>query len=1218
MDWRFDKPETKETFLVTKVADVKNRRTDLPSALLRGGSENHVLEARLFGTPSLRLDGREIVVPTKKALGLIAYLAIEGQTSRANLARLFWGGMTEANARRNLRQELYRISNTPLNLAISQDAESVRPSAALTTDVARFQEALKAQRFAQALSLHDAPLLEHLRFPGASGFERWLERERVTLAELRREALERHADELAQAGALREALAAYQECLRDDQLQEHHHREIMRLLAALGERGTALEQFERLRRVLRREVGLEPLPETVALAEEIRAGEIGAGQIPRAPVTPDAERVTLSEAEAIPFVGRESETARLEAASRRGVALISGEPGIGKSRLALEFIRTHAPGVVLRGLEASVGTPFVPIAEAIRQALRAGETFDGLEPVWRREVARLVPELELDAALSATPPTPEGRSRFLEGVMRAVQRLVGPGGTLVLDDLHWFDTSSLEVISHLVKRQNTVLNGVRTELKNAVLDGVPEQMRILATARDAELLERQDVIQLIESLERESRLERIALERLTQSDLRVLAEAVTHNTVTQPFAARLHQITSGNPLYTVETLRGLIESDQPVSLELPIAETVRGAVLTRVDRLGPAARRVLEAASLIGDGIRLELVAGASALSDWEALNALERASLARLLEPAREGHRFSHDLVRQALEDGLTDARRRLLHRKLAETLEAQEAVPEQIADHLERAGLPRRAVPFRVRAAEATSAVFAYREALEQYERAIQDGADARAVFEIRRARISLFEHLDDRAGWAAELTALEAMAETLREPALRAETMLAQADFELVVGGYERTIHLTRTALEGFDLTDAQAAHALFREGTALFRLGRLNQAEERLHSALIQVPEHDLVRIGELHMALSRCMIDLGDMIAAQTHNLEGSHAYRQAKDAHGEVLAQNMRGWIAHLRGQADVALECLLESLERSRELGLVRVQRGIIVNLSAVLLHRGQLERAIPYLEEGLRLAREPQEPRLEAMLHTHLGHADERRGDLGGFERHFHEAITIFDRAGATAHAAQARLNRVHFLLVCGDPRSARPLLETARRAIEATNLRKHQAWLEGLQVRSDMALGLPVRTAKLESALAASSHRELCALLDLAATKLALGDAAEALEIAVGIEAPPPEHAEAVGLQLRAQLALRHRSETLLEEALRLLDAANVPPLNKLSLYRAILATLQTSRDFERTEALHQDALKLMTRLADTLELELRQRFLEYWTVLLGFSSMLEPVG
>jgi DNA-binding SARP family transcriptional activator len=1152
-----------------------------------------VLEASFFGKTLLRLNGHEISLPTKKSLGLIVYLALEGETDRSRLADLFWGKLGTDRARRNLRQELYRLSNSALVAQLELNGERVALKAPFESDVQQFRAFMAAQDFARALEVFHSPLLKGWRFSEAARFEHWLEAERETLAVLRREALAQHAIALEASGTYRQSLTTHLELLADDELQEHHHLAVMRLHAMLGERASALEQFKRLSRILRREVGLEPLPETAALNERILAGEALETHL-------QTNQVARSAISASPLIEREHLWQQLEQSGAK-LIVISGEPGTGKTRLALEFAGS---GLVLRGREDTKNTPLAPFAEAIRSAVSENpNALDALERVWRLELARLIPELE--AGVTPSISTLEGRSRFLEGLTRATA-LIAANVHVVLDDLQYFDPSSLEVVGLLVRR---------LEMMNR---------KIIATLRHSDSNQQSEATSLLDALEREGLSERIILEPLTESGLRQLVTSMTDRVVTDAAISYLHAATGGNPLHALETLRGAIESgfDLEAIDATVLLPSLHEAVLKRIDLLGASVRRLLEAASVAGNGFELDWLEHPSALTDWEALEALEFAQQARLIEVQvisgeTRGYRFAHALVRDAVQKSLSAERKRLVHRKLALALEDQGAASERIALHFERGGQAKRAVPHRIRAAQTASAVFAYREAFEHYALALEHETNDQAAFAIRQARVKLLQKLDDRINWDAEISELERITLQWRDPKLEAVAMLSRADYEFAIGHYGRSAELARSAFRHFEAADQEASHALYLEGMAFFRQSRLTDAKACFEAALELLKDHDFEQLGEIYTALSRCVIDQGDLPAAQMYNDLASNAYHRANQADGEVSALNLRGWIAYSQNELDRASETLLEALERARELGLILLQRSIIINLSAVLVTTGQLERAVPLLEEGLRLAREPQEPRFEAMFHTHLGHVCESRGELQRFLEHFREAIAIFDRVGATSNAIHARLNMTHFFLVCGDLKRAETQLEMLRQSIKATGITRHDAWLEGLSVRCQLLGRQTPKTQKLEQAIIANNKPDLSARLDLARAKLALGDAAETIAIAASLEHPPAIRAESLSLHLQALVALKHRSQTLVDEALKLLTSPEISPINKLSLHQALILTFQHLRDFDRANALRHDAEQLMAQLASNLEPEIRERFTAHWAELLSKNATLRSV-
>ena len=161
--------------------------------------------------------------------------------------------------------------------------------------------------------------------------------------------------------------------------------------------------------------------------------------------------------------------------------------------------------------------------------------------------------------------------------------------------------------------------------------------------------------------------------------------------------------------------------------------SVVDAVRARVARLGPAAQRVLETAALAEDGSTLAEIQGATALSDWEALDGIERAMAAHVVDRAGAGYRFVHALVRLAIRSAMSPERQRLLHAKLAATLEPLQAAPERIAMHWQQAGQAERAAQAWIRAADSASALHAHREAMEHFERAAALAADEALAFEL-----------------------------------------------------------------------------------------------------------------------------------------------------------------------------------------------------------------------------------------------------------------------------------------------------------------------------------------------------------------------------------------------------------------------------------------------------------------------------------------------------
>lgn len=962
---------------------------------------------RLLGQAGVWLEGGEVRLPTRKALALLAYLALDGPAPRSVLADLLWTELDEDTARKNLRQELHRLGGTPLGpfLALTPDTVALRGWE--DSDAAQFQARLGANDLAGALALYGGSLLDGLTLRGAPAFEDWLEARRTALDTEWRSALERHAAGLEAAGDLRGALGAWETLRGADDLRERPYREAMRLHLALGEREAALATFERCRAMLAREFALDPLPETVALAERARRS---------VPPPEPLSRPRLPGLDA-PLIGRGPAWTRLEAAWAAGRPLVlTGEAGVGKSRLLRDFAATRGRFLVNRGQPLDAGVPFSTLARAIRKVwAREGEL--PLAPGVRRELSRLVPELWPE------PPAPlrseEDRLRLFDAFTDFLEVLYTRVDLLVSDDLHDFDPASLELGNYAAAR--------------LAERGRPRPT--LAALRVGAL--RPEAAAALDALVRQGVVEVLELEPLTEGDTAELVTALSGQRA-RLFPRRLHRATGGNAFFLLETLRGLFEAGELRELpgggwatpydeetrdyrELPIPPTVREAVLGRVSRLSPAARRLLEVGSLAGEPFALEGVAQASALDDWEALAALEEATAARLLRESPGGYAFAHDLVRRTLAGSLGTARRTLIHRRLAQDLERRGAPPAVIATHLEQAGQPREAAEHWLAAARAAVASYAHATALAQYGRALEGlpaGHPARPAALLER--VDLAYRLGDHAGQARDLDELEASAggPTLAAALLRRAALHSvQGRPELALGAAERALALFRAA------GDAR--------GTA----GALQKLSEAAYYAEDHARALSLVREAE--------------ELAA-------------GLDAGLLVQALNWRAVMAFTRGEADAALAALTRALEvwpgtRDRYL-LARLHN----NRATLLALFGAFGRALTDTDAALTITRE------DGFRHLTGFVLDTRVRALRGLGR-LDEARRTLDEALDLARATRNERLTSHCLYVraellndLGDHRAALEAAETALEAATSTHSRSNRVSALVARAGARLALG------------------------------------------------------------------------------------------------------------------------------------------------------------
>ncbi len=900
-----------------------------------------MLEVLLLGKPLIRVAERALKLRDRKGVALIAYLAAEGATSRDKLADLLWSDKGQTEARRNLRQRLYELKNQLPENCLSTDGDLVALGVPCATDLERFQTGDDET----ALTAWRGPLLEDLELSGAETFQEWLDDRRERLHTRFTDLLRRTATSRETAGDLRGALELHQRALELDELQESHQREAMRLLGSLGEREAALRQFERFREALRRELGDAPLPQTQQLADSLRRAS-HQNTLPRdgSPLEPGTAAFELN----APLTGRDGAWRELEAAAAK-LALVVGEPGVGKTRLAEELAhylsqKANATWHALRGREGSSSSPLYPVAETLRAALQDSASWlNGLEPIWRSECARLVPEMQPDATPQPLPSI-EGRVRFLEGLARALVASVGEGGALLLDDLHWFDSATLELTAHLARRAKEA--GVR----------------LIATARHEELVGNESAAPILNDLKRDGALLRFPLEPLLERDVRALIQTLSGGQDAPNFAYRLHAATSGNPFYLLETLRELHGGGQLQVMasgawttpfdsltssysELPIPTTVRETVLHRVTRAGPATRRLLEAASLVGDGFSYGVIGSAVALGEWEGLEALERAVNARLIEPSSQvsgGYVFNHDLTRRALDDALNPDRRILLHRKLAVTLETSNGSSAQIAEHFERGEWKERAAKWRVKAGEEAARVYAYREAIDYYKLAIRDGLAWREEYKMRCLCIELLKILDNHNELISEIkTSLEISSEK--------EDFMAQAQFFASMIDFLIANNNLKDALSLVKKEETRQTRLL---GTPEFFLstGKVQKSLKKYDMAIvyykkcIAIAEKDSKAIGYAYIGLSDCLIAKKETRKAVECTEKAVEIFSLNGDKHNEVRSLLLKAKIFEVIGNSNKSIIEMKKALEISQEYNLVRFIRGIIIDLA-----NSYLENSLP-----------------------------------------------------------------------------------------------------------------------------------------------------------------------------------------------------------------------------------------------------------------------------
>ncbi|GAB2585867.1 AAA family ATPase [Ramlibacter solisilvae] len=634
-------------------------------------------------------------------LGLIAMR--RDLQHRSRLAFELWPNSDEGQARTNLRKLLHdlRHSLPDVDQFVEIHNETVRwlPSGPSEVDVLSFREAIAAGNFELAARLYSGDLLP-------ACYDDWVLDARGTLRAEAHGALVRLTEEAARHHDHKAAIRHARRIFDLEPTDEAAVRIQMEAHLALGDRAAALRSYHRYAEALECDLAAEPGEAIRALYQRLRAGASSRDEVP-------GKDLPVAEA---PFVGRELEWSRLNdawSAARRGGAhllLVTGEAGIGKSRLALELGRVvRAQGHLVasaRSYEAAGRLPWGPVVDLIRSdALRSH--IATLDKGWKVELARLLPELGDTSHPSGAGQSddPVQRYRLFDAVSRTILAGDRPR-LLIIDDLQWCDAETIELIGLVIR------------------SGQAAPVLIVGTVRLEELAQHHPLVALVDALGHDQAVTTVPLGRLDEATTATLAARLrAEDTIDPKLAARLWRETEGNPLFVVEALRAGISPDESQAV---ITQTIRAVLRARLSQLTDGAQRLAEVAAVAGRPFSVGLMAAATGIDERELIDHVDELWHRRIIRDQGRTYGFSHDKLRAVALEMLSPGRRRQLHGAIAEAIVAElhgniDTVSPRLAAHYDQAGMIDAAIAaYRVAGGRAV-AVSALDEAVTMFQRAL-----------------------------------------------------------------------------------------------------------------------------------------------------------------------------------------------------------------------------------------------------------------------------------------------------------------------------------------------------------------------------------------------------------------------------------------------------------------------------------------------------------------
>jgi DNA-binding SARP family transcriptional activator len=1081
-----------------------------------GGNQMGQLALTLFGGFQARLgSGPVLRLRTRQTQALLAYLALPcGQSHpRDKLASLLWGHLPQDEARHRLRQGVFAIRRAlaaaDLSCLNAEGDTLVLDPAAVEVDALVFEELVRdgsAEALERAALLYRGDLLQGLpaQGPQSSAFEEWLGEERERLRELALETLARLVTVQRGAGSPDRALATALRLLTLDPLQEAAHRTVMRLHVQLGRRTAALRQYQGCVSLLRRELNVEPEEETRRLYRDILRRRPIVGSAEPDPVR-GAGPVVASGPDDVSLVGRDLEVGRLRAWLTRvsngacQVALLVGETGAGKSRLVSELIaevrasddeRRMQPIRVLLG-RCHEGEQILAVGawiDAFRAARLPDDRFllDSLGPIWRAELVRVLPEL----GGPGVPPAPEPPDtlRLFEGVRQLITWLTDRSPVvIILEDLHWADEMSLRLLQFLVRR----------------VQGLP--LLLVGTAREEELPNLPLLRGTLASLEGEPHVERLRVAPLSRGATGQLARALSR-TASEPQALeRIWRASEGNPFVVVETIRALQQGIQLAGDgRLPIVEQVRQMIVRRLDRLSAVARDLAAAGAVIGRAFEFSLLQRAVVYDEAVTADGVEELVRHQVVHEVARGLDFVHERVRGAVYAELSAPHRRLLHRRVAEAIEALETRDldpqlmtlgmhywvsetwDKAAYYLHRAGAQavvqsayREAVERLERARRAiehlprTSAAIelAVDVRLELYHALVPLGEPRRVAQHLEEARVLAAElHDPVRQGWVsayatncAWLTGDHGRAVEAGEAALVAASALDHAALGFVGrfylgqvrrfrGEYREAAHLLRQNVPTVEGAAPPAGVRLLGVPGVLSRtwlawtlaeLGEFEEAVPRGEEAVRQAETADhAFSLADAYRALG-CVYALRDDLGAAVDVLERGMALCTGREL-GGLWRTSLGAALGHaysLAGRYDDGTASIEAAVREAEAHGIGAGHALRLAWLAESLLASHRLEEAADVAGRAIALARERGERGHEAWALRARAEVLDTRG--GPSVEPYHSALALANALGMAPLEAHCRLGLGRALRGANDLSGARAALGAASAGFAALGM-------------------------------------------------------------------------------------------------------------------------------------------------------------------------------
>jgi tetratricopeptide (TPR) repeat protein len=796
--------------------------------------------------------------------------------------------------------------------------------------------------------------------------------------------------------------------------------------------------------------------ERYALAEQVRKElapiltRLKTGGIDQVePVTAERASASLSATQTLldriargKLIGRESELqklknqwdmVRLGESQVEPLVLISGEAGIGKTRLLREFqVYTGLrDGYVLHGVaqEQDAGVPYAVFATILRNYIReqpAEVLRSQMSGFIAGEVVKLAPQLaEKIGHVQPNPalePAAE-RERLLQQITYLLLNIARSQPTLLLiDDLHFTDPGSLDILEILLRR------------------AAGSSLMVAAAYRDVALSYSHPVNRMVTSLEAEALASRIPLRRLPQPAVKQLLEALLGDTVSRKFVKAIYDATEGNPLFVEELIKSLVVDgqirlrdghwEQQNTSLMPIPGSIKAVLGKRLDRIKKETLELLRLAAVIGRNFSLDMLVEASPLKDEAIQWAIEEALSAQLIEvvkisdppnrPASSDivvyYQFQHALIRETLYEELRPLRQRQLHRRVAAAMEKlAKTIPIQnpavLARHLIDSAQDERAVPYLREAGERAYQFYANNEVLDYLSQAYeiledlamdltgeQQEANLRDRFDLLSRQRDVCNMMGDRDREFAALQCLQELTDMLADQKLRVEVMSWLSTYYWHVGNLEQAAETARQALkvarQNSDRPGEQAA--LERIARVLWTQRNPQSMEYATQALALAQMLEDRPREGRLTELVGHIFADtLYDPNRAALYFNQALEICRETRNPYEEAWTLWGMGGLAMLVNDYPAALTRYTEARRLAEDIGATLQVGWDLYHMGDAWYNLGNYEQSQDCYQQAQLIFNTSQHPRGKIYVLISLGLTVTALGELNNAPAYFEQAI-------------------------------------------------------------------------------------------------------------------------------------------------------------------------------------------------------------------------------